>query len=258
MTMSMTAKLHSKSRQKVLVVQTEKQKLLDITEVLKNQFTKVVTVHEKQALPTIEDLQPDLIFTDYSVSDMTGILFFKKLIENPVIGLIPTIFVSDSRSYDHRLNAFEIGAADFIHRPFSPDEVRRKSLIHIRNRRYINADKSVEMANLVLNPVTSEVKINGAKIALTDLEYKILHCLLTIPRQIITRSEIYEHVWGKDMTSTGRLDTQLYNLKKKIKKFNGKIKSVNKIGMRILAEESIFFQETKKAERPLRLQDPRP
>jgi DNA-binding response OmpR family regulator len=248
----------TKSAQKILIVQTERQKLLDVAEILRTSFTRIVTAPEKQAFAVLEEMQPDLIFTDYSVSDMTGILFFRKLLENPVMGLIPTIFVSESRSYDHRLNAFEIGAADFIHRPFGKEEIQQKSLIHIRNRRYILPDQRVAMANLILDPNLAEVRIDGAKIPLTELEYKVLHCLLTTPRQIITRSEIYASVWGKDMTSTGRLDTQLYNLKKKIKKFRGKIKSVNKIGMRILAEESIFFQEGKKLEPPPPPPDRRP
>jgi DNA-binding winged helix-turn-helix (wHTH) protein len=84
------------------------------------------------------------------------------------------------------------------------------------------------------------------KVKLTDLEFKILQYLLVTPRNVITRTEICQHVWGSEMVNTGRLDTQLYNLKKKISAFNGKIKSVNKIGMRILAGDTTFYQAPEK------------
>ncbi|MBC7370345.1 MAG: response regulator transcription factor [Bdellovibrionaceae bacterium] len=245
-------------RYTILVVQTERQKLLDVITSLNTHFPNVVAVSDDRALEMTASLQPDLIVTDYSVSDMAGIVFFKKLITDPVLGLIPTLFVSDSRSYDYRLNAYEIGATDFVSRPLDVIDLCKRSSVHIRNRRILDKEGSVSMGNLELRPKSKEVFIDGKPAALTDLEFRILHCLLTTPRPIITRSEIYKAVWGQDMSDTGRLDTQLYNLKKKIKSFDGKIKSINKIGMRILASESIFFQESKKPARPQRSQDQRP
>ena len=105
---------------------------------------------------------------------------------------------------------------------------------------------SVHIGNLSLYPHSESVTIEGQPVTLTQLEYKILYFLLSTPRQVVTRSEIYEYVWGPSLVSSGRLDTQLYNLKKKLTNFNGKIKSVNKVGMRILIAESTFSQEQKK------------
>jgi DNA-binding response OmpR family regulator len=120
--------------------------------------------------------------------------------------------------------------------------------LHIKNQRRIADDKSIHISNLSLYPNSESVLISGETVALTQLEYKILHFLLSTPRQVLTRSEIYENVWGPELSSSGRLDTQLYNLKKKLARFNGKIKSVNKVGLRILIAESSFSQEQKKAD----------
>jgi len=250
--------MNKKRDQKILIVQTEKQKLQDVAHCLNSQYTQVVTVTEPQAFAALESLKPDLIFTEYSVSDMTGILFYKKLLNMPEYCLTPTVFIADSKSYDHRLNAFELGAADFIHRPFTDEDILKKAQIYIRNRRFVYADQSVQIGNMRLYPDSESVLIDNEPVALTQLEYKILYNLLTIPRQVITRTEIYEKVWGHDQGNTGRLDTQLYNLKKKIRKFNGKIKSVNKIGMRILAEGTTFYQESKKTEPQSQPQEPLP
>ncbi|HEY8269923.1 MAG TPA: response regulator transcription factor [Pseudobdellovibrionaceae bacterium] len=200
----------------------------------------------------------DLLIVDYSISDMTGILLYKKISELTNYGLVPAIFIADTKSYDHRLNAFEIGAADFINRPFESHDLVKKCLLHIKNRRRIAEDESIHIGNLILFPRSQTVTINGEPAPLTQLEYKILYCLVSNPRQVVSRSEIYAKVWGPGHSRSGRLDTQLYNLKKKISKFTGKIKSVNKVGLRILIAESTFSQEQKKQAPQLSTPQPHP
>ncbi|RYG51174.1 MAG: response regulator transcription factor, partial [Chitinophagaceae bacterium] len=157
---------------KILVVQTERQKLQDVIGSLSSMFPNVVAVLDTNALEMTRTLQPDLIVTEYSVSDMGGIVFFKKLINDPVLGLIPTVFVSDSRSYDHRLNAYEIGATDFISRPFDVSDLCKRCSVHIRNRRVLGEDDTITMGNLVLKPRAKEVMIDENRVPLTDLEFK--------------------------------------------------------------------------------------
>lgn len=240
---------------KVLIVHGKRQKLSDVHQLIQPHFA---TIYVASTFAEISESDYDLILVDYSVTDMTGILLYKQMTKTPNFSLIPSIFVSDTRSYDHRLNAFEIGAADFLTRPIDDQELLGKCHMHIQNRRRILPDESIHIGNLSLYPGNDCAIINGKSVQLTQLEYKILHFLLSTPRQVVARSEIYEHVWGPDQTSSGRLDTQLYNLKKKLSEFNGKIKSVNKVGMRILIAESTFSQESKKSAQQSQNPGPRP
>jgi len=240
---------------KILILHGKKQKLTDVLQPVRSHFSRIFVASERTE---ISDGDYDLIIVDYSVSDMTGILLYKQLTESHAYSLIPSIFVADTRSYDHRLNSFEMGAADFLTRPIDGEDLIQKCEIHIHNRRRISPDQSIHIGNLSLYPNSDSVIINGKSVALTQLEYKILHFLLSTPRQVVARSEIYEHVWGPDLASSGRLDTQLYNLKKKLAGFNGKIKSVNKVGMRILISESTFSQEQKKGAQQSQSPGPRP
>lgn len=232
----------------ILLIQSQEGRLKDIYEVLDGRCREILRVSHLKDVPARDF---DMIFVEYAVSDMTSILTYKNLIEKSTpatpYGLTPTIFIADTKTYDHRLNAFEIGAADFIARPFQNKEIILKCHMHIQNRRRICQDDTILIGNLKLNPTTRIVTINEEPVTLTQLEYKILHFLLKSPRQVVTRTEIYENVWGPALSSTGRLDTQLYNLKKKLVNFNGKIKSVNKVGMRILVGDSTFSQGPKKA-----------
>jgi len=243
----------------ILIIHGTDSRLNDVAKTLKKHFSNILCVTSFAEIPKQEF---DIIFVDYSVSDLSSILTYKKLVQvenkNIHLGLVPAVFIADTKSYDHRLNAFEIGAADFMTRPFEADDVLDKCQIHIKNRRRFAEDQSIHIGNLSLYPIHQKVTVAGETVSLTQLEYKILYFLLSTPRQVVTRTEIYENVWGPSLSSSGRLDTQLYNLKKKIAKFNGKIKSVNKVGMRILAAESTFSLESKKAEPQSPSEDPHP
>lgn len=219
--------------------------LAEVAHALKPHFNNVILCSDKDSWHHLED-GVDLVYVEYSVTDMSGILFFKKMSSLPQYSLIPTIFVSKTKAYDHRVNAFEVGAADFLSRPFSASRIVEMTTSHLKNRRRIFEDGSVKIGNLQFYPNSHSVVIDEQKVKLTDLEYKILRYLLVTPKNVITRDEICQHVWGDHMVNTGRLDTQLYNLKKKIAAFNGKIKSVNKIGMRVLAGDTTFYQEQRK------------
>lgn len=247
--------LTSPQGSKILVIHGQQQKLKDVLMPLETQFK---TIYTASVLTDVTETDYDLILVDYSVTDMTGILLYKQLLHSPNFALIPAIFVADTKSYDHRLNAFEIGASDFLTRPLNFEEMIHKCQVHIQNRRRIAEDQSIHIGNLSFYPNSEAVIVAGKSIPLTQLEYKILHFLLSTPRQVVARSEIYEYVWGPDHSSTGRLDTQLYNLKKKLNEFNGKIKSVNKVGMRILIAESTFSQEQKKTAQQSQSPGPRP
>lgn len=244
---------------RILAIQTSRQQLQDACKILQPRCLDLLSVASAQEIPNLDF---DLILVEYAVADMTSVLIYKNLVaslpQQSPWGLAPAIFIADTRTYDHRLNAFEIGAADFIARPLEERDLLKKCGMHIKNRRRFSEDQCVHIGNLSLNPLTQTVKVEQNIVNLTQLEYKILHFLVMSPRPVVTRTEIYEHVWGSPMTSTGRLDTQLYNLKKKIAKFNGKIKSVNKVGMRILMAESTFSQEAKKADPPPPSPGPRP
>lgn len=219
--------------------------LTDVAQILQKHFPEVIVSSEKDSWKHLEN-GVDLLYLEYSVTDMKGILFLKKLSEHPNYSLLPTLFVSKTKAYDHRVNAFEIGAADFITRPLDETHLVEMTRSQLQNRRRIFADGTVQVGNLLFDPRTRSVLINSERIKLTDLEYKILRYLLVTPKNVITRDEICFQVWGDTVSNTGRLDTQLYNLKKKISQFNGKIKSVNKIGMRVLAGQTTFYREEKK------------
>lgn len=228
---------------KVLVLQGKSQELTDIHQPLQDQGAEVTSTARFEEF---NNHPFDLIIVDYSISEMAGILLYKKANKLSSYCLIPAIFIADTKSYDHRLNAFEMGAADFISRPFDSLDFIKKCCLHLENRRRIAEDQSIHIGNLRLYPATQSVFINNELVNLTQLEYKVLHCLLSSSRLVVSREELYAKVWGSGVSTTGRLDTQLYNLKKKILKFTGKIKSVNKVGMRILPAESTFCQEQRK------------
>lgn len=230
---------------KILVVHGKSQNPTDIVATLKSAFKDVHVIPAPAPLPSPRS-ETDLIIVDYRVHDMAGILYYKELSQLAEFSLVPAIFISQTTSNDHRLNAYELGAADYLTRPLIPENFLEKCHLQLHQQRRILEDRSIHIGNLSLYPESKVVLIAGRRVPLTKYEYKILHFILSTPRHVVPRTEIYEGVWGPDHTASGRLDTQLYNLKKKLVDFNGRIKSVNKVGMRILLADSTFSQEPSK------------
>lgn len=223
---------------KVLLVENEKCRLNDIFNAFESSFFQVTVIHPETPLSLVEELQPDIVFLEYSISDMSGILFFKKIVSNPKLSQTPTIFVSDSRLHEHRLHCFEIGASGFLSRPITNKKLTKATQAYVNGRKRIQSDETITIGNLLLNPNSNEVRIGDNNILLTKIEFKILHCLLQSTQPVLSRAEICEYVWGENLSNTGRFDTQLYNLKKKLRGFDGVIKSVSKIGLRILVGDT--------------------
>src|SRR5437868_4252796 len=122
-----------KTKSKILILHGNLQGLADLSRVLAEHFSDIFQASR------IEDVVPhqtfDLILVDYSVSDMTGILLYKKINQSAQHSLTPSIFIAETKSYDHRLHAFEMGAADLINHPFENKDVIRKCQLHLKNRR---------------------------------------------------------------------------------------------------------------------------
>ncbi len=168
--MTTGTELSSLKKSKLLILHGKRQKLSAFHQLLQEHVAQIFTA---ASFTEVTESDYDLILVDYSVEDMSSILTYKRMMQNPSYALTPSIFISDTKSYDHRLNAFEIGAADFLTRPMDDQDLLRKCQMHLRNRRRILPDQSIHYGNLILYPGSDSAIINGKSVPLTQLEYKI-------------------------------------------------------------------------------------
>lgn len=218
----------------VLIVEDEE----DIAELIKfhlesDGFSVGVCSNGLEVLPRINKHTPDLIILDLMLPGMNGIDLCKKIREKYSI---PIVMVTARAGEADAVLGLELGADDYIRKPFSIRELmaRIRSVI----RRYSTQDSEEEQANITfgnieLNTTAHKVTINGEKIELTLIEYKILHLFLSNPGVAFSRDKLLDRIWGHDTYITDRaVDVHIKRLRDKLLTEKEKLETVRGIGYR--------------------------
>ena len=165
----------------------------DIIELVKYNFRKEGFELEsfsrgKEGLEHLRRSQPDLVLIDILLPDLDGFEICKRLRTDDRLKSVPVIFLTAKGEEIDRVLGLEIGADDYVVKPFSPRElVARVKAVLRRQERAIEKPEVVEVGDLVLDSRTQEVRVRGRVVSLSTLEFKLLHFLASNPRRIFSR-----------------------------------------------------------------------
>ena len=173
--------------------------------------------------------------------DLDGFDICKRLRSEERSKLLPVIFLTAKGEEIDRVLGLEIGADDYVVKPFSPRElVARVKAVLRRQARPAEKLEIVEAHDLRLDARTQEVTVRGKAIELSTLEFKLLHFLASHPRRIFSREQLLDEVWGRDRFVTPRtVDVHVRRLREKIEVQAEKpryIQTVRGSGYRFTAE----------------------
>ncbi len=151
----------------------------------------------KAALDEIQRQPPDLMILDIMLPGIDGLQIVQRLREVEESD-VPILILSARTQESDRILGLEIGADDYVTKPFSPREVvtRVKALLRRTKNTTIAAEKPAEFGRLRIDPRTREVTRDGRLCELTAKEFDLLWFLARHPRQVFTRDQLLEHVWG--------------------------------------------------------------
>ena len=206
---------------RILVVDDE----LDICEILKfnlenSGYDVDVALSGEEAL-SMSLGEYDLFLFDVMMDDMSGFSLAAKVRKADECAEVPIIFITAKTSENDLLTGFNLGADDYICKPFRISEVlaRVKAVLR-RNARLLPAPEvagNIAFSELVLNSEAKRAYIAGVDIALTKKEFEVLQMLLAKPDRVFSREEILSHVWPDDVTVLERsIDVNMARLRKKL------------------------------------------
>ncbi len=169
----------------------------------------------EQAMAIVNDVLPDLVLLDWMLPGMSGIEFAQLLRRVARTKNIPIIMLTARAEESDKVSGLEIGADDYITKPFSPRELIARIKAVLRRRLPEAADDVVEISGLSLDPVTHRVTVNNKEVILGPTEFRLLYFLMSHPERVHSRSQLLDGVWGDHVFVEDRtVDVHIRRLRK--------------------------------------------
>lgn len=154
----------------------------------------------EQALTLISDVLPDLVLLDWMLPGKSGVTFARELRANERTKHVPIIMLTARSEEQDKVMGLEIGADDYVTKPFSPKELMARIKAVLRRRAPQLTEDVVSVNGLKLDPathrVTSHQEGNDIKLDLGPTEFRLLHFFMTHPERVHSRSQLLDQVWG--------------------------------------------------------------
>jgi two-component system phosphate regulon response regulator PhoB len=182
--------------------------------------------------------KPDLIILDLMLPEMEGKDVCRALKSNPLTQSIPILMLTAKAEEIDRIIGFELGADDYVTKPFSPRELVLRIKAILRRKELQGKDEVIQIRGLLIDPVRHLVSINNRPIRLTATEFKLLFELASKRGRVLTREILLDRVWGYTYEGYARtVDTHIRRLREKLGPIGNYIETLRGIGYRFREEE---------------------
>ena len=212
-----------KQNARILVVDDE-QDLLEILKFnLETEGYEVVTATSAEDALQLDIASFDLLLLDVMMGGMSGFAMARQLKDNPATALVPIIFLTARDTENDTVTGFNLGADDYISKPFSLREVMVRVRAVLRRTARESGEeeaKTLSYQGIVMNLDRKTVSVDGEDIPFTKTEFELLHLLLEERGRVFSRQELIERIWPKDVLVLDRtVDVNITRLRKKIGRF---------------------------------------
>jgi len=161
--------------------------------------------------------KPDLIILDIMLPDSDGLAICRSLRTHPELAHVPVIFVTAKASETDRIVGLELGANDYVVKPFFVRELVARIKVHLRDR--VAGARVLKAGLLELDSTSYEVRMAGKPVPLTATEFKLLEFMMARPGAVFSRDQLLDAVWGHGRAVTARtVDVYILRLRQKIER----------------------------------------
>jgi len=227
----------SKNKERILIVDDEE----DILELVRYNveregYQTVWATTGEQALQIVDTDQVDLIVLDLMLPGINGLEVAKRIKRNPQKMRIPIIMLTAKGEETDIVTGLELGADDYVTKPFSPKVLlaRIRATIRKNSTNIADTEGVLHHHGMSIHPGRRIIKINGKNVDLTFTEFQILYYLAGRPGWVFTRTQIVDAVRGDNYSVTDRsVDVQMVGLRKKLGPYGKYLETVRGVGYRL-------------------------
>nr|WP_236887580.1 response regulator transcription factor [Clostridioides mangenotii] len=216
---------------KILIVEDNKELLETISNELDNYFETEVCRDGEEALYMINQNIYDLIVLDLMLPNLGGMEILKSMRDVNID--IPVLILTAKEELGDKVEAFKIGANDYLTKPFYMEELVARVYAILRTNGKIKDENSLKFKDLYMDINNRKVFINNEEIELQNKQFNLLEYFLLNKGSILLKEQIYDRIWGIDSDATIEIvEVYVSNLRKKLSKFNYDkyIKTKRKVG----------------------------
>ena len=144
----------------------------------------------------IDNRLPDLVLLDWMLPGQSGIDFAKRMRADPRTRALPVVLLTARAQEGDKLQGFDVGADDYITKPFSPRELLARVRAVLRRAAPEASEDPIEIAGLRLEPATFRVFAGERTLELSPTEFRLLHYFMKNPDRVLSRTRLLDNVWG--------------------------------------------------------------
>lgn len=193
-------------------------------------YDVVEAENANDALIFLEEITPDLVILDIMMPGLKGTQFLQIMKKSPKYSYIPVIIVSARSSEPDIVEGLELGADDYITKPFSMKVLIAKVKILLR-RQNKKEENIINYKGIYVDVEKYKVFVDNNEVVLTYKEFELLLFFLKHPKKVFTRSQLLSNIWGYEADLyTRTVDSHISSLRKKLENKGDLIKSIPKIG----------------------------
>ena len=222
--------------QRVLIVDDEPDIVVAVEFALQREgFRTITAVNGMQALHLAQAERPDIVLLDLMLPDIPGTEVYRRMRAQASTSTIPVVMVTARGDEVDRVVGLELGADDYVVKPFSTRELVLRVRAVLRRAPIEQGPVDLEVGPVRVAPTQHRVWVGSEEVELTAMEFKLLHTLIQRKERVQSRSQLLEEVW--DITAaieTRTVDTHVKRLRRKLGSAGDLIQTVRGVGYRLV------------------------
>ncbi|HAB05047.1 MAG TPA: phosphate regulon transcriptional regulatory protein PhoB, partial [Alcanivorax sp.] len=163
----------------------------------------------------IVDERPDLVLLDWMLPSVSGIELARRLKREDATAEVPIIMLTAKSEEDNKIQGLDVGADDYITKPFSTRELISRIKAVLRRTSVVAAEKAIDVEGLCLDPVSHRISANGDPVDMGPTEYRLLEFFMSHQERAYSRTQLLDQVWGANVYVEDRtIDVHIRRLRK--------------------------------------------
>ena len=183
-------------------------------------FMPMAAADAEEAQKIMEDKLPDLILLDWMLPGISGVEWARRLKKEPINRDIPIIVLTARGEEEDKVRGLEIGADDYMTKPFSPRELVARIRAVLRRSGKIQGQAQITIGDLMLDTEQHRLSIGDKQLEVSPTEFRLMHFFMTHPDKVYSRTQLLDQVWGRSVYIEERtIDVHIRRLRKILEEY---------------------------------------